>query len=397
MAFSKQDERFMRRALALARRGVGKTSPNPAVGAVLVLVRRGGRNGRVIGEGWHRRAGGAHAEVEALRTAAKGEGRREKGENAHTARSSLFALHSSAALTLYITLEPCSTWGKTPPCTDAIIAAGVKRVVVAALDPNPKHNGRGLKVLRRAGVRVEHGLLANEATRMNEAFNKWIATGLPLVIAKAAMSLDGKIATRTGDAKWITSETARREAHKLRACVDAVMVGANTVLRDNPQLTVRHGVRGRQPVRVVVDARGRTSLSAKIFTDIHHKRTVVITTRLSSTRWRRYLVLRGIDVVVVPQRDRRVELRAALRALGKRDVTSVLVEGGGELLGAMFDTRLVDRVALFLAPIVIGGREAVSAVGGKGAAKVKRAVRLRDCRWRSIGRNEMLLEAAVAR
>ena len=404
MRFSQQDEQFMRRALALARLGVGKTSPNPAVGAVLVLAPLGaGRGGKIIGEGWHKRAGGPHAEVEAIRQA-KGEGRKAKcdkdkthGRDARATRSSLFALRSSAVITLYVTLEPCCTWGRTPPCTDAIIAAGVKRVVVAARDPNPKHNGRGLKILRRAGIRVEAGLLAEEAARLNEAFNKWITTGMPFVIAKAAMSLDGKIATRTGDSKWITSEAARREAHRLRAGADAIMVGANTVIRDNPQLAVRHGVRGKQPLRVVADARGRAPTNARLFHAMHRNRTIVVTTKLSSSRWRRYLVLRGIDVVVVPQKGRRVDVRAALKALGKRDVTSVLVEGGGELLGSMFDARLVDRVALFLAPIVIGGREAVSAVGGKGAAKVKRAVRLRDCRWRSIGRNEMLLEAAVAR
>ncbi|MGD0651755.1 MAG: bifunctional diaminohydroxyphosphoribosylaminopyrimidine deaminase/5-amino-6-(5-phosphoribosylamino)uracil reductase RibD [Verrucomicrobiia bacterium] len=386
MKFSQQDEQFMRRALALARRGVGKTSPNPAVGAVLV------RGGKIIGEGWHKCAGAPHAEVEAIRQA-KGEGRKAKGGNEKIHGRDARATGS----TLYVTLEPCCTWGRTPPCTDAIIAAGVKRVVVAARDPNPMHNGRGLRMLRRAGIRVETGLLEDEATRMNESFNKWITTGMPFVIAKAAMSLDGKIATRTGDSKWITSEAARREAHRLRAGADAIMVGANTVIRDNPQLTVRHGVRGKQPLRVVVDARGRTPTNARLFHDVHRNRTIVVTTKLSSSRWRRYLVLRGIDVVVVPQKGRRVDLRAALRALGKRDVTSVLVEGGGELLGSMFDARLVDRVALFLAPIVIGGREAVSAVGGKGAAKVKRAVRLRDCRWRSIGGNEILLEAAVAR
>jgi len=214
MAFTPQDERFMQRALASASRGLGKTNPNPAVGAVLV------RSGRIISEGWLRRAGGPHAEVFALR-----------GVNARGAA-------------LYVTMEPCCTWGKTPPCTEAIIAAGVERVVVATGDPNPKHNGRGLTVLRRAGIRVEAGLLAGEARAMNEAFNKWITSGIPLVTAKAAMSLDGKIATRTGDSKWITSEAARREAHKLRAHVDAIIVGANTVIRDDPQLTVRHGVRG---------------------------------------------------------------------------------------------------------------------------------------------------------
>jgi diaminohydroxyphosphoribosylaminopyrimidine deaminase/5-amino-6-(5-phosphoribosylamino)uracil reductase len=366
MAFSKQDERFMRRALALARRGLGKTSPNPVVGAVLV------RAGEIIGEGWHRRAGGPHAEVFALRNV------------------------NARGATLYVTMEPCCTFGKTPPCTDAVIAAGVKRVVVAALDPNPKHNGRGLKILRRAGIRVEHGLLAEEATVMNEAFNKWITTGLPLVIAKAAMSLDGKIATRTGNARWITSETARREGHKLRAKVDAIMVGANTVRCDDPQLTVRHGVSGKQPLRVVVDGRGRTPMTSKLFNDAHWKRTVVLTTRLSSTRWRRYLILRGIDVVIAPQKGAPVDLRAGLEALGSRNVTSVLIEGGGELHGSLFDARLVDKVMFFYAPIVIGGRKAVTAVAGEGAVKVRNAVRLRDCRWKHLGKGEMILEARVA-
>jgi diaminohydroxyphosphoribosylaminopyrimidine deaminase/5-amino-6-(5-phosphoribosylamino)uracil reductase len=366
MAFGKEDERFMRRALALARRGLGKTSPNPAVGAVLV------RKGRVVGEGWHQKAGRPHAEALALR------GVKARGT------------------TLYVTMEPCCTWGKTPPCTEAIIAAGVRRVVVAALDPNPKHNGRGIIVLRHGGVRVEWGLLAGEATAMNEAFNKWITTGMPLVIAKAAMSLDGKIATRTGDSKWITSEAARREAHKLRAGVDAIMVGANTVTRDDPKLTLRHGVRGRQPWRVVVDARGQTPTKARLFTDAERKRTIVVTTDLSPSRWRERLIVRGVHVVVVKQNRARVDLRAALRALGKRDVTSVLVEGGGELIGSFFDARLVDRVSLFYAPIVIGGRGAVTAVAGEGVASVRTAMRLKDCHWRRIGKNELLVEARVA-
>ncbi len=357
----------MQRALALARCGLGKTSPNPAVGAVVA------REGRVIGEGWHTRAGGPHAEVFALR-----------GVNARRA-------------TLYVTMEPCCTWGKTPPCTDAIIAAGVKRVVVATLDPNPKHDGRGLKVLRRAGIRVESGLLAVEATAINEAFNKWVTTGMPLVIVKVAMSLDGKIATHTGDSKWITSKAARREAHKLRAGVDAVMVGANTVIRDDPHLTVRHGVRGRQPWRVVVDARGRTPPSAKLFGITHRSRRLVLTTKLAPVRWRRHLALLGIDVVVVKEAEGRVDLQAAMRILGEMNVTSVLVEGGGELLGSFFDARMVDKLALFYAPVVIGGRGAVMAVAGEGVATVRKALRLADCRWRQIGKNEMLAEARVGR
>lgn len=365
MKFTAQDERFMRRALALARRGLGKTSPNPVVGAVLV------RNGHIISEGYHKQAGGPHAEVFALR-----------GVNARGA-------------TLYVTMEPCCTWGKTPPCTDAIIAAGVKRVIVAALDPNPQHDGRGLKVLRRADIRVDAGLLADEATRMNEAFNKWITTGLPFVIAKAAMSLDGKIATRTGDSKWITSEAARREAHKLRARVDAIMVGANTVIRDNPQLTVRHGVRGRQPLRIVVDAQGRCPRSARVFADRFRRQTIVLTATHSPAQWRRYLALLGITVVTVRAKRGMVDLNAALRALGKMNVTSMLVEGGGELMGSLFDHRLVDKVALFYAPVVIGGRDAKTAVEGEGVVRVSGAKTLRDVRWRKLGGDNLLVEGYV--
>jgi diaminohydroxyphosphoribosylaminopyrimidine deaminase/5-amino-6-(5-phosphoribosylamino)uracil reductase len=367
MRFSPQDQRLMQRALTLARRGLGKTSPNPVVGAVLV------RKGRVLAEGWHKRAGGPHAEIFALRNA------------------------KTRGATLYVTMEPCSTWGKTPPCTEAIIAAGVKRVVVAALDPNPKHNGRGLKILRRAGIRIESGLRAQAAIALNEAFNKWITTGMPFVIAKAAMSLDGKIATRTGDSKWITSEAARREAHKLRSYADAIMVGANTVIRDDPQLTLRHGVRGKQPWRVVIDGRGRCPRAARLFTDAHRQRTIVLTTSHSPAHWRRDLDHLGIRVLVIKGNKGRMNLRAALRALGKMEITSVLVEGGGELLGSLFDERLIDKVALFYAPVVIGGREAVTAVGGEGPSKVNNSVRLLDCHWRRIGKNEMLVEARVKR
>ena len=329
------DERFMRRALELARRGAGTTSPNPCVGAVLV------RAGKIIGEGFHRRAGGPHAEVFALRN------------------------RNARGATLYVTMEPCSTFGRTPPCSEAIVAAGVKRVVVAACDPNPKHNGRGLKLLKRAGIQVEAGVLSEESMRMNAAFNKWITTGLPLVTAKAAMSLDGKLATRTGDSKWITDGAARRKAHQMRATVDAVIIGANTVIRDNPRLTLRHGVRGRQPWRVVMDSRGRCPRNARLFTDSLRHRTIVFTTKSSPAAWRRYLVLRSVSVLVVPMKEQRVDLRAALRELGRMEVTSVMVEGGAELLRAMFDKQLVDRIAFFYAPIIIGG-----------AAKVSRAQRV---------------------
>jgi diaminohydroxyphosphoribosylaminopyrimidine deaminase/5-amino-6-(5-phosphoribosylamino)uracil reductase len=254
----------------------------------------------------------------------------------------------------------------------------VKRVVVAALDLNPKHAGSGLAILKRAGIRVESDLLADESNDLNAAFNKWITTGRPLVIAKAALSLDGKMATRTGDSKWITSEAARHAAHRLRATVDAIIVGANTVIRDNPRLTLRHGVRGRQPWRVVMDSRGRSPVSARLFTDRLRRRTIVITTRHSSVRWRRYLALLGIIVLVLPGERERVDLRVALRELGRMEITSVLVEGGPALLESFFDARLVDKLVFFYAPIIIGG-----------VARVSQALRL-------AGR-EFVVEAKVGR
>ena len=353
----------MRRALELAWRGVGKTSPNPAVGAVLV------RNGRLIGEGWHRSAGSAHAEVAAI-------------QHAQINRQKL------AGSSLYVTLEPCCTHGRTPPCTEAILRAGIRRVVVAATDPNPRHRGRGLRLLRRAGLRVETGLLAEEAEALNPAFNQWITTRRPFVIAKAALSLDGQMATQSGDSRWITSETARRTARRLRAGVDAVMVGVNTVIRDDPQLTLRLDARGgsasaRQPWRVVLDSRGRCPLRSKLVSDRFRHRTMLITTNRSSARWRRSLALRGITVLVVPAREGRVDLAAALRALGEMEVTSVLIEGGPTLLRAAFDAGVVNRVALFFAPKVIAG-----------AATMRDVTRVRGL-WQPLGRGECLFEGDI--
>ena len=382
MKFTAQDQCFMQRALVLARHGLGKTSPNPAVGAILV------KNGHVIGKGWHKKAGGPHAEIEALIDC--GVLKPSRGKNAAP-----IITRVTRDATFYVTLEPCCTHGRTPPCTDAIIGAGVKRVVVAATDPNPRHCGRGLKLLRRAGIHVESGLFAQEATRLNEPFNKWIVTGMPFVIAKAAMSLDGRIATRTGDSKWITSGVARRYAHKLRAQVDAIMVGARTVIRDNSQLTLRHGVRGRQPLRVVVDARGRAPKSAKLFRDEHRRRTLVLTTALSSAGWRRHLAAHGIEVLVVKQKNGRVDLRTAMRELGRLEVTSVLIEGGGELLGSAFDEGLVDKTVFFYAPAVIGGRKAVPAVIGHGVPAVRNAWRFtRDAHWRLIDGTTAVFEGS---
>lgn len=354
----------MERALALARRAMGQTSPNPMVGAVVV------KNRRIIGEGYHHRAGAPHAEIHALSAA----GDRAKGSD------------------LYVTLEPCSTHGRTPPCTDAIIAAGIRRVVVAAVDPNPKHSGQGLELLKQAGLRVEVGLLGEAAHRLNEPFNKWIRTGMPFVTVKAAMTLDGKIATRTGESKWITGEKSRAFVQELRRASDAVMVGSGTVLADNPQLTVREGAVERQPWRVVVDGRGRSPLDAHVFSDEDRLRTMVLTSERAPAPWRRQLAEQGVTVIECGVRDaERIDLSDALKRLAGRDVINVLVEGGGGLLGALFDARLADKAVFFYAPKIIGGANTPTGVEGEGIAQLKDAISLRQVEWRHLGEDFVVI------
>ncbi|MBI5687542.1 MAG: bifunctional diaminohydroxyphosphoribosylaminopyrimidine deaminase/5-amino-6-(5-phosphoribosylamino)uracil reductase RibD [Verrucomicrobia bacterium] len=352
----------MERALALARRAMGQTSPNPMVGAVVV------RNRRIIGEGYHHRAGAPHAEIHALNAA----GDRTKGSD------------------LYVTLEPCCTHGRTPPCTDAIIKAGIRRVVVAAVDPNPKHSGQGLELLKKAEIRVEVGLLGEEANRLNEPFNKWIRSGMPFVTVKAAMSLDGKIATRTGESRWITGEKSRALVQELRRGADAVMVGSGTIVADNPQLTVRDGAIDRQPWRVVVDSGGRASLDAHVFSDEDRLRTIVLTSKRAPEPWRKQLAEQGVTVIECGMQSaeygvEKIDLSDALKKLAEREIINVLVEGGGSLLGALFDARLVDKAVFFYAPKIIGGASAPTAVEGQGIGPLKDAVALRKVEWRHLG------------
>ncbi|MCB1126909.1 MAG: bifunctional diaminohydroxyphosphoribosylaminopyrimidine deaminase/5-amino-6-(5-phosphoribosylamino)uracil reductase RibD [Verrucomicrobiae bacterium] len=350
----------MRRALRLARRGYGKTSPNPMVGAVLV------RNGRLLGEGWHRKAGGPHAEVEAVADA------RRRGERIRGA-------------TIYVTLEPCSTHGRTPPCTDAIQTAGIRHVVVAATDPNPAHAGRGLDLLRAAGINVEAGLLAEEATRLNEAFNHWIVHRTPFITLKVAMSLDGKIATATGESKWITSPESRRHAMRLRAGADAILVGVNTVLVDDPTLSLRHGKREQCPYRrIVLDSRARTPLTSRLVGDAFAERTLIVTTDRAPAKRLRALQQR-VEVLVAPTQDGRVDLMWLMSTLGKCDITHLFVEGGGEVHGAFLEAGLAHRLAAFYAPMIIGGREAPKAVGGQGAGSWDDIPRLEQVESRRIG------------
>src|SRR6476661_5618644 len=324
-----RDEKFMRAALVEAKRALGRTSPNPAVGAVLVI------DNRIVSKGHHREAGRAHAEIECLRD---------------------FGAPIPTRATLYVTLEPCSTAGRTAPCTEAIIKAGIKSVVIGATDPNPQHSGRGIVELRKAGLRVRDGILAEECTRLNEAFNKWIVTGEPFVIAKCGMSLDGYLTRPPGETRWLTSESSRTHAHQLRTVVDAIIVGAETIRRDNPRLTVRKGPRRTQPWRVILTKSGRLPRNATIFRDSKKERTLVY---------------------------RNKSLRAVLRDLGGREVTSVLIEGGGDVLSQALDQRLIDKVQIYIAPLFTGGN--VLAFGGNGAASTQQSLRLGSPRYERIG------------
>jgi diaminohydroxyphosphoribosylaminopyrimidine deaminase/5-amino-6-(5-phosphoribosylamino)uracil reductase len=319
----------MRAALTEARRGLGLTSPNPAVGAVLVIA------GKVLARGHHRRAGAPHAEVECL---------------------ARFGRTVPKSAILFVTLEPCSTTGKTGPCTTAIIEAGVKKVVVGALDPNPKHAGRGIDRLKNAGIGVQVGVLAEECSELNEIYNKWIQTGIPFVIAKCGMSLDGRLTAPPMESQWLTSAASRRDAHRLRARVDAILVGAETIRADDPRLTVRGQPDAKQPWRIVLSRSGKLPRHARIFTDRFAARTLLY---------------------------RQVQLDVLLRELGTKEITSVLIEGGGEVLGQALDHGLIDKVQIYVAPIFAGGPSI--AFAGNGAESTSAAPRLSRVHYEKIG------------
>ena len=352
-----QVTRPMRRALALARRGLGTTSPNPSVGAVVV------RDGVRLGEGHTLPPGQSHAEVVALRQAG--------------------SLAAGAAL--YTTMEPCCIQGRTPPCTKAILAARIGEVHVAARDPNPMIDGRGIGDLRAAGVRVVTGDGEREAVELYRAFAKHIRTGLPHVTAKFAMSLDGKIATYTGESRWITGPRSRRQVHEMRRRCDAIMVGVNTVLRDDPQLTARDRAGrafARQPLRVVVDSNAGTPPAARMLEEPGS--TLIAVAGAEESRLDA-LSAAGAEVLELPAAaEGGIDLGALLEALGKRGVVDLLVEGGERVLGSLFDAGLVDRVASFIAPRVIGGTSSPTPVGGRGADSMSRVLNLRNVRVRRL-------------
>lgn len=361
------DARVMHRVLRLAERGRGWASPNPLVGAVIV------QRGRIVGEGYHRKVGQAHAEAEALVQA---------GERARGA-------------TLYVNLEPCCHQGRTPPCTDALIRAGIKRVVAGLEDPNPAVAGKGFRILRAAAVDVQVGLLAEEARRLNEWYLKYTVTGLPFVILKVAMTLDGKIATRTGESRWITGERARAFSHRLRSHVDALLTGVGTVSLDDPQLTARRGDKlyRRQPWRIVVDSRLHVKPDARV---LHGGKTILATTSQASQRRVEELRSVGVQVWVLgTEKGARVELQELLKEAARHGITSVLGEAGASLNASVLKAGLADKVLFFLAPKIMGDGENISAVGDLGVRRLAQVVGVEEMKMRKLGK-DLLVEAYVS-
>ncbi|MGH9867554.1 MAG: bifunctional diaminohydroxyphosphoribosylaminopyrimidine deaminase/5-amino-6-(5-phosphoribosylamino)uracil reductase RibD [Candidatus Polarisedimenticolia bacterium] len=369
-ATSARDARHLSLCLTLAARGAGRTSPNPMVGAVVV------RGGRIVARAYHRGAGLPHAEADALRRA----GRLARGA------------------TLYVNLEPCSHFGRTPPCVRAIVAAGVRRVVACHRDPFRQVNGRGFAALRRAGIQVDVGILREEAERLNEAYLRCVATGRPFVHVKAAISLDGRLATVSGASRWISGEGSRRAAHRMRAISDAILVGVGTVLADDPRLTVRMGRGGRGahgPLKVVMDSRLRVPNDARLVARARPGSVIIYCIRQAPPARQRQLARLGVVVVPVRSDGRgRPRLRDALRDLSRRGVTRVLLEGGGELIASALEGRLVDKVSLFVAPLILGGRDAVPFAGGAGVRRIAQAPRLHRPAIRRIG-TDLLIEGAL--
>ena len=363
--FSDEDIGYMTRALELASRGRGLTRPNPMVGAVLV------KNGRIVGEGWHKKFGAPHAEIEAIQN----------------------CKISPKGATLYVTLEPCAHYGKTPPCAKRLIEEGIGRVVCAMIDPNPIVSGKGVAALEAAGIPVMVGVLETKARRLNEAFIKYITERKPFVTYKAAMSLDGRTACHTGDSKWISSEVSRADARRLRGETAGILVGVDTVLSDDPQLTARtEGL--PDPVRIVADSRLRIPLTAKIFQELG--RVIILTTSAAPREKRIELQNRGVDIIIADTGNGRVDLPMAMTGLAMSEIDSVLLEGGATLAEAAFRAGVVDKMIAYIAPVLIGGKDAPGALSGIGAAKMADAVKLCDMTYEKSG-PDIKVTAYVAR
>ena len=348
----------MQEALNLAKKGLGRTAPNPCVGAVLV------KEGRVVGRGFHERAGRNHAEISAI-------------ENAGT---------KARGATLYVTLEPCSTFGKTPPCVPAIVQAGIRRVVIGASDPNPQNASRGIRLLSRKRIATVTGILKNDAENLNRAFKTWIEKERPYVTVKVAQSIDGKIATSARKSQWITSKASRQRVQELRSQVDAILVGIGTVLLDDPRLNVR-GTKGSSPLKVVVDSTLRIPQNARLFKT---KGKVLIATTKKSSSLKRKRLSKKAEVLVLDSDRGKVSVKSLLEALARRGVLHVLAEGGGEMIASLVEAGLCDEAYVFVAPKIIGGRDAVTSVEGRGILDLKKAVSLKNTTVQKIG-NDFLI------
>ena len=359
------DERFMKQVLRLARRGLGLTSPNPVVGTLVV------RNGQIIGSGYHKKAGAPHAEILALSKAGEG------------ARGS----------TLYVNLEPCNHYGRTPPCTKAILESGIRRVVVGIHDPNPHVTGGGCRFLRSNGVEVKWGVLEEECARLNEVYMKYVTKGKPFVIVKGALTLDGWIATQTGNSKWITNEKSRKFVHSLRKRVDAIMVGVDTIIADNPLLVpYLMGNSAPDPVRVIADTNLRVPLESRVFNSGTSALTIVASGSNVSNTKRKKLEGQGARVIKCQMRDGRIDLADLLNRLAEMSICSVLVEGGATLFGSIIRERLVDKYYIFLAPKILGGDNGVPFTRGPGCDTVKDCLTLSPLMVRRFG-DDIMIEA----
>lgn len=352
------DEEYMKIALTLAGEARGLTNPNPMVGAVIV------KNGKIIGKGYHKKCGENHAEVNAFNSATE----------------------SVEGAVMYVTLEPCSHYGKTPPCADKIIEKRIGRVVVAMLDPNPLVAGRGIEKIRAAGIEVKVGVLENEAMKLNEVFLKYIITKEPFVHLKTAMSLDGKIATSSGESRWISSIESRNEVHNLRAYYSGIMVGVQTVIKDDPELTCRNS-NGTNPIRIIIDSRLRIPLDVKVLTNQSEAKTIIATTQNADSTKFKELSERSIQIITVPEYKGKVCLKSLMKELGKQNIDSILLEGGATLNFSALEEEIVDKVSAYIAPIFIGGESSPTPIGGSGINKLAEGIKLTNMKCSTIGKD----------
>lgn len=361
----KPDEIFMREALKQARRGLGRTSPNPVVGAIIV------RDGEIIASGYHKKAGGHHAEIETLR---KIGGKAKRGDS------------------LYVTLEPCNHYGKTPPCTEAILKSGLKKVLIGMRDPNPNVSGGGSQFLEENGIEVKTGILESECRRLNEAYIKFITTGRPFVIAKSAMTMDGWTATSMGHSQWITNEISRRFVHRLRDKMDGVLVGVGTVIADDPLLTTRlKNGQGKDPIRIIVDTQLRTPPIAKVLNHDSPSKTFIAVGEDVPPHLLNGMKRDGVSAIICPTKNGRIDLDALMDILGGMSITSLLVEGGSDIMGSMIRERLIDKFYIFKAPKILVGGDGIPMAAGSGAKRIDQCLILKDIKVRRLGDDILLI------